>query len=216
MKNILLAFLIIPTVLFAQNDQKANSILEKMNAINSAYTSISAHFDYTLNNQASGVTDTRKGSMALKENNFRVDVGSTIVNGDGQVVWVILTDDKEVQVYDYQEFKEDNEFDPTEIFSGYSKGFKTKFIESSTVKGVKVNVVDLYPENPAKRSFSRIRLSIETATHHLKQADVKGKNGTDFIYLITSFEPDTDVSSALGKFNQAKMESDGLTVEDLR
>ncbi len=216
MKNFLFALLITPTLALAQNDLKATSILNDMGRINNAYSSIIADFEYTLNNQAAGVNDTRMGSVVLSKGTFALDLGDYKVNSDGLVVWVTMTDLNEIQLYDYQEFKADNDFDPSEIFSGYSKGFKAQYKEEAEIKKVKVDVVDLFPEDPSKRNFSRIRLSIEQNSKHLKQAMVFGKDGNIYTYSVNTFKVDEDVANRIGKFDQAKFEKAGFTVEDLR
>lgn len=216
MKSILIALTIFPIVALSQNDPQADAILGEMSKVNNAYSSISASFDYTLNNQAAGVTDTREGSVALSKGKFHLNLGDYKVNADGQVVWVTMTDLEEVQIYDYQEFKEDNDFDPSEIFSGYSKGFKTKFMESTTIGNSKVDVIDLYPEDPSTRSFSRIRLFVESGSRHLKQAKVFGKDGNLYTYLVKSFSVNEDLSKVLSSFNQQALEEKGFSVEDLR
>ena len=216
MNRILLGLLILPLFTVAQHDPKAKSILDKMGKVNNGYSSISATFEYTLNNQAAGVTDTREGNVALSKGKFQLDLGDYKVNADGKVVWVTMTDLKEVQIYDYEEFKEDNDFDPSEIFSGYSAGFKSKYVESSSVGSSKVDVIDLFPEDPSKRSFSRIKLFIEQSSKHLKQAKVFGKDGNIYTYLVKTFKSNADVLGMLKAFDQKDLESAGFSVEDLR
>ena len=216
MKKNLFALLILPSMVSAQTDLKATSILDEMGKVNNAYTSISANFEYTLNNKSAGVSDTRSGSVQLSKGNFALHLGDYKVNADGEVVWVTMKDLEEVQIYDYQEFKADNDFDPSEIFGGYSKGFKTQYHESSIVETVKVDVVDLFPEDPTTRNFSRIRLFIEKSTKHLKQAKVFGKDGNLYTYKVNSFKSNVDVSNDLKPFDQKALEAAGFSVEDLR
>jgi outer membrane lipoprotein-sorting protein len=216
MKKTLFALFVLPAFVFAQSDPKATAILDEMGKVNNAYASITAGFEYTLDNKAAGVKDTRSGNVLLSKGNFALDLGDYKVSGDGKIVWVTMTDLEEVQIYDYQEFKEDNDFDPSEIFSGYSAGFKTQYHESSSVENVKVDVVDLFPEDPSKRNFSRIRLFIEQSTKHLKQAKVFGKDGNHYTYNVTSFKSNADVSNLLKPFDQKALEANGFSVEDLR
>lgn len=216
MKKILLALVTLPIFAIGQNDPKADALLKEMSTVNNGYSTISAAFEYTLNNQAAGVTDTRDGSVSLSKGKFHLDLGDYKVNADGEVVWVTMTDLGEVQIYDYHEFKEDNDFDPSEIFSGYSKGFKSKYMEASTIESAKVDVIDLYPEDPSKRSFSRIRLFVESGSKHLKQAKVFGKDGNIYTYLVKDFKTGQDLSKVLIPFNQEALEAEGFSVEDLR
>ena len=216
MKRFLITLLILPLFASAQQDPKATSVLEEMGKVNNAYSSISASFEYTLNNQAAGVTDTREGSVALAKGKFYLDLGDYKVNADGKVVWITMSDLKEVQIYDYAEFQQDNDFDPSEIFSGYSKGFKTKYMESANVGGSTVDVIDLYPEDPSTRTFSKIQLFIVAKSKHLKQAKVFAKDGNIYTYLVKDFKSNEDVSAILGSFDQNALESAGFTVEDLR
>lgn len=216
MKNLILALLAIPLVSAAQSDAESTRILDEMSKVNSAYSSIVGEFDYELNNQAAGVKETKKGTITLSGKKFKIDLGDYIVNSDGNVVWIMMTDLEEAQIYDYEEFKADNDFDPSEIFNGYRNGFKTKFIEADKANGVAVNIVDLYPEDPASKSFSRIRLSVGNADKHLKKAEIQSKNGTEFTYSINSFKSNVDVSKTLKMFDEAALEAAGYTVDDLR
>lgn len=216
MKNLLLALLAFPLISVAQNDPESTRILDQMSKVNGTYGSIVGEFDYTLDNQAAGVKETKQGTLTLAGKKFKIDLGDYVVNSDGQVVWVMMTDLKEAQIYDYEEFKADNDFDPSEIFIGYRKGFKTKFIEANKLNGEAVNVVDLYPEDPASKSFSRIRLSIGNSDDHLKQAEIQSKNGSVFTYTIKSFKTDMDVSGKLKMFDGSALEMKGYSVDDLR
>ena len=157
-------------------------ILDQMSKVNSAYTSITGS-SITLGRAAAGVKETKKGTITLSGKKFKIDLGDYIINADGKVVWIIMTDLEEAQIYDYEEFKSDNEF-ISEIFNGYRKGFKTSFVESKKVNGTAVNVVDLYPEDPSKKSFSRIRLNIGNSDNHLKEAKIMSKNGSTFTYEL--------------------------------
>lgn len=216
LKRILFAALI-PLSLFAQEDEKAAAILKAVSATNSAYKDIHVTFSYTLQNTEANVNDTRDGELTLSGNKFHLKLMGQDIYSDGSIVWYVMKDDKEVHVKSIDDFKAETDLDPANLFSQYDKGFKSKFFgEEKTKEGKDLNVVDLFPEVPGKKAFSRIRLGIEKKTNHIVYSKTFGKDGTDYQLDVKSMKTNVGVPQDQFIFSQEKYEKEGFDVVDFR
>jgi outer membrane lipoprotein-sorting protein len=212
----LLAILLLPFAVLAQSDDKADAILKKVSAINSGYKDIHVDFSYTLQNTEAGVNDTRSGQLSLAGNQFHLQLMGQDIYSDGKIVWYVMKDDQEVHVKSIEEFKAETELDPSNFFSQYDKGFKSKFNGEESKNGKSLNVIDLFPEIPGKKSFSRIRMGIDKATNHIVYSKTFGKDGTDYLLEVKSMKTNTGMATDSFTFSQSKFESDGYDVVDFR
>lgn len=214
-KQLFILFLL-PITLLAQNDPKAESILKKVSETNKAYTDISVDFSYTLENKKADVNDTRDGSLVLSGNKFRLQLMGQDIYSDGSIVWYVMKEDEEVHVKSVEEFKAETDLDPANIFSQYDKGFKSKFHADEDFAGKAVSVVDLFPEDPGKKPYSRVRLAVDKKTNHIVYSKTFGKDGTDYQLEVKSMKTNAGISSDLFTYNEAKFESEGYDVVDFR
>src|SRR5690606_6535997 len=116
-------------------------------------------------------------------------------------------------VPDESEMEEDY-LSPTNILTLWEKGFKYKFDKESTLNGNTVNIVNLYPEDPEEKTFHTIQLFVDKSKNEMKQIMIKGKDGTDFIYVINNFKTNQPINE--NKFTFNSKEHPGIDVIDLR
>ena len=206
----LLAIFLLPLAVLAQTDEKADGILKKVSATNSGYKDIHVEFTYTLQNKEAGLNDTRSGELSLSGNKFHLQLMGQDIYSDGKIVWYVMKDDQEVHVKSIEEFKSETELDPANFFTQYDKGFKSKFHGEETKGGKSLSVIDLFPEVPGKKSFSRIRMGID----HIVYSKTFGKDGTDYLLEVKSMK--TNAGIAAISFSQEKFESEGYDIVDFR
>lgn len=212
----LLFIALLPLAAFAQSDNKAAAILKQATNTISTYKTIDVAFSYTLENKQANVTDTRDGQLLLAGNKFHLQLMGQDIYSDGNIVWYVMSEDFEVHIKSLEEFKEETELDPANLFSQYDKGFKSKFLKEETKNGKTLNVVDLFPEKPGTKPFSRIRLGIDKATNHIVYSKTFGKDGTDYLLEVKSFEINTAIPVNYFEFNQAQYEAKDFDVVDFR
>lgn len=200
----------------AQPDPKATPVLQKTSAMYKALKSVEAQFSYTLENPAAKVKDTQSGSLLLQGNRFRLNIMGQVVQSDGTAVHTVMDDAKEVQIKSMEDFKAESELDPTTIFTAYDKGYKSKYVEEATVKGKKVHVIDLFPEDPGKKPFSRVRLTIDAASSQIVSSRTFSKDGSTFTIEVTKQTPNATVATDAFKVDLASMRSKGYEVVDFR
>ncbi|MCF8277676.1 MAG: outer membrane lipoprotein carrier protein LolA [Flavobacteriales bacterium] len=207
---------LLPLAVFGQDDEKAASILKAVSTTNGSYKDIQVSFSYTLENKEAKVNDTRTGELTLAGNKFHLQLMGQDIYSDGKIVWYVMKDDQEVHVKSIEEFKEETELDPSNFFSQYDKGFKSKFYGEETKEGKALNVVDLFPEVPGKKSFSRIRMGIDKKTNHIVYSKTFGKDGTDYLLEVKSMKTNAGVTADKFVFSKEKYEAQDFDIVDFR
>jgi len=210
------AFILIPFALTAQNDPKAEAILKKVSETAKAYKNIQVDFSYTLENKDAGINDTRDGQLTLAGNKFHLQLMGQDIYSNGEIVWYVMKEDFEVHIKSIEDFKAETDLDPSNIFNQYDKGFKSKFHADETVDGKTVETVDLFPEDPSKKPYSRVRLGVDKSTNHIVYSKTFGKDGTNYMLKVKSMKTDEGVPAELFAFDQQKFEEQDFDVVDFR
>ena len=206
-----LLFLVIIAVLnvaaFAQSDKKATAILDEVSVKTKAYKTIKIEFTYAMDNAKQKIHDKFKGTLLSKGDKYKLTAAGQDVISDGKTVWTYLKDTKEVQINNVGE--DDDSFTPTKLLSGYSKDFKSKFIEE---KGNE-QYIELYPLKKGK-SFTKVQLIIDKSKKQISRFVIYDRNGSTFTYLVDKFVTDQPIADNVFTFNKA--EHPGVEINDMR
>jgi outer membrane lipoprotein-sorting protein len=191
---ILLLFLLFSLSSAGQNNPEAIKILDKFadNALNAP--SVSIKFKLITTNQADNTIDTLTGSVILSKDKYKLDLPDNMVWFNGETSWSYLPAEKEVTITKAD--KKDNTFPnhPSQIFSMYKKGYKSRLIEEKS----DAYIIDLYPED-IKSELLRVRLSIGKVPYNLISLEYKKKDGIIITMHVTEYDlkakpqPDTFV-----------------------
>lgn len=212
----LLAIMLIPLSVLGQSDEKAVAILSAVSKTNGDYKDIHVDFSYTLQNQTANINDTRDGELTLAGTKFHLQLMGQDIYSDGDIVWYVMKEDQEVHIKSIEEFREETELDPANFFSQYDKGFKSKFHGDETKDGKSLNVVDLFPENPGQKPYSRIRMGVDKNNNHIVYSKTFGKDGTDYLLEVKSMEANQGISADQFVFSQSKYENEDYDIVDFR
>jgi outer membrane lipoprotein-sorting protein len=207
---------LIPLSVFAQSGDKSVAILKTVSETNSAYKDIQVTFSYTLENKEAGINDTRDGELTLAGEKFHLQLMGQDIYSDGAIVWYVMKEDLEVHIKSVEEFKSETELDPANFFSQYDKGYKAQFHSEETKDSKTLNVVDLFPEDPGKKSYSRIRMGVEKKTNHIAYSKTFGKDGTNYLLEVKTMKTNSGVSAKLFVFSQSNYEAEDYDVVDFR
>lgn len=211
---VLMTVMVFWSVGYAQQDKKAKDILEKVTSTTQSYSSISASFNYVMNNEAEGIHEENKGQILLKGQQFHLkllQLGMEIFN-NGKTVWTYMKDAGEVTVAEADD--EMNEMmDPSTLFTIYEKGFNYQFVEEKTVEGVPVYIIDLFPENE-EIEYSKIRIQVDKQRMLIRQAEMVGKEGNSYLVLVEDLKTNVPVKDSDFEFKAE--DHPGVEVIDLR
>ncbi len=207
--------LILATINVSAQDTKAKGILDKLSAKTKTYTTISASFEYTMKNVAEDIEESQSGSLITQGEKYHLEIAGQIIISDGKTVWTVLDEAEEVQINDVPDADEMEDYiSPTNILTLWEKGFKYKYNKSMILNGAEVDVINLYPEESDEQSFHTIKLYVNKTKMIVDQIDIKGKDGTDFVYIIKTFKTNENIVADTFVFSTAKNPS--YDVIDLR
>jgi outer membrane lipoprotein-sorting protein len=224
MKTLATAILICTaTFLFAQMpkeevDAKAKSILDEVAAKTKTYTSIKTEFTSIMEKQEtnvkSKVTETQSGTLQLKGTKYKLEFKGQTIFCDSKTQWTYIKESNEVQINNAPDPKATDNPNPVNIFTLYEKGYKYKYEKEDVVNGVKVDIVNLYPLDAAKKAYHTIRLTIDREKKQIISVKVLNKNGTSNTITVKNFTPNSEVPDTMFTFNKADYK--GVDVVDLR
>lgn len=194
----------------AQDDTKATTILNAASTKMKSYSTMKIEFTYSMVNTKTKVNETKAGTIQIKGDKYRLEVGGQIVFCDGKTVWTYIKDDNECNINDAS--TQEDAVNPLSILNNYSKNFKAKYIKDMVQNAKTYQIVDLTPIKG--KSYSKIRLAIDKATSQISSSILYDKNGTTYTYLITKFTTNTAMADSL--FTFVATNYPGVEVNDMR
>lgn len=174
-----------------QNDSQAIRVLDSFSSNASKAPSVSMTFRMISADLSEIRSDTLDGSIILSGDKYKLILGENTVWHNGETIWNYLSAEKEVTIT--RPDKKDHSFQnrPSEIFSMYRSGFKSRLIEDRS----DASVIDLYPED-IKSDLVRVRLIINKPDLNLRSLEYKSREGLVITLEISEYnlkrKPDHD------------------------
>ena len=206
MKRLLLigAVLLMAVLSWAQQDEKAKGILDKVSEKTRSFSTISADFSFSMKNEEMEIDERNDGSINIKGQKYCVelpDVGITVFS-DGITLWNYMKDGNQVTVSSIED--EGSELmDPSAIFSIYEKGFDSKFVAEKKAGGKTVYQIDLFPDSD-EHDVTKITLLIDKATMMIHSALLYGTDGNLYGIEVKKLESNKDFSDSEFVFDASK------------
>ncbi|MBB6459772.1 LolA family protein [Flammeovirga kamogawensis] len=204
-KNILsFLFILVLSIgnLFAQQDEKAEKILDQMSTFYKGLNSFSAD----INQEAISTTDGTIGDIQMKAivsgNKYQLQLDGQTIYNDTKTVSRYDQEMEEVTLEEADAEDTDVLSSPAQIYSIYEKNFKYLYIE----KDAKGNdIIDLSPDKSLEVNFFKIRMHINPKTHALVKFVIFEKgNLMRYENSITNFKQNVSVSDSEFVFDTAK------------
>ena len=214
MKHLVLSgLLLLSCGVSAQDDPKSRAIVDRMIAKNKAYTSFEADFTSRLQDKAAKLDVNQVGTVKVKGKKFRLQLDDHTVINDGTALWTYSKESNEVTISDPAEMGQD--LDPSNLLTAYEKGYKSLFVEEKTdASGTVVQVIKLFPIDPASKPFHTVIITLDKARLEPKSVVVMYKDGNIVTYTLKRFVPNAEVADALLTFDKSKYP--GVEVNDMR
>lgn len=212
MKKFWLFLAIVSSAVFAQaqvDDPKAREILKKLSDKFSSYNTMKFEFTYAIFNPKNKVNESKKGSIYIKGDKYRMYIDNQIIICDGKTVWTYLKDENEVQINNVDTT---NENTPNKILTAYEKNYRAKFIKEVPQANKIIQTIDLVPVQT--KSFYKIRLEIDKTNNMLYRSTIYDKNGTTYTYTIENFVENPKVLDSRFTFNPN--DYPGVSINDMR
>lgn len=215
MKRIILALSILTSVhVFAQDqDPKAKSILDDLSKTTKAYKTIVSDYVFTIFNKEKKAVEKQTGKVHVKGQKFKLEIPGNTIVCDGKTIWSYNKDANEVTIKNFDPNNED-QLNPSKIFTLYETGFKYKYEAEEKVGSVVCYVINLYPwVKPEKKKFHTIKLYVDKVKKQVAQLKMLMKDGTMQTYEIKSFKANTELADALFVFDTKGFKPDQITDE---
>ncbi|TVZ57388.1 outer membrane lipoprotein carrier protein LolA [Lutibacter sp. Hel_I_33_5] len=204
--SILFITLLLSITISGQNTtSKAKQLLDEVSTKMGAYDNMKIAFSSTLTNDEVGITDDPpiRGNIMLQGEKYNLDyLGNTFIF-DGNKLYIINNEDKEISINDGDMEEQDGFIYPSKLLTFYKEGYNFKMGALKTIKGRKVQYVDLTPID-SNSDITKVQLGVDAKTKHIYKLIQVGSNGSKTTFTINQFKSNQTISEKLFTFDKAK------------
>lgn len=193
-------------------DPKAKAILDDVSKTTKAYKTISADYSFAIFNKDKKQLEKWTGKVQIKGNKFKLEIPGNTIVCDGVTMWNYNKDAKEVTIKSFD--AENEEQNPSKIFTLYETGFKYKYDKEEKVGAVVCHVIDLYPAvKPEKKKFHTMKIYVDKMKKQVVQMKRLMKDGGTELYEIKSLKPNAAMADNVFVFDTKTLKADQINDE---
>jgi outer membrane lipoprotein-sorting protein len=201
-KLIVIAFLSLGFSALAQNDAKAEALLNEVSTKIKAYKNIRLGFKYELNNVSENISQETRGDVVIEGEKYKLNILGITRIFDGKTLYTISPEDEEVTISS-DNTEDESTITPSKMLSFYEDGYIYKMDIVQNVKGRKIQYIKLNPID-VNSEIKHVLLGIDATTKHIYNLIEVGENGTKTILTVNSFKTDEPISKTLFTFDESK------------
>ena len=196
-------------MVYTQEEDNAKKLLDQVSEKMGAYTNMQLDFSTTLINKDAGIEEGDEppinGRIALKGEKYNLEyLGNTFIF-DGNKLFVINHDDREITITDGDLSEDDGFIYPSKLLTFYQEGYNYQMGQLELIDKKKIQFVELFPID-SDSEIIKVKLGIDLEFQHMYQLVQIGENGAITTLTINKLESNTSISDALFQFDQAKYE----------
>lgn len=209
-RNVLFMITVVfSSFVFAQQAEDAKKLLDEVSTKMGAYKNMQLGFSTSLINKEAGINEgdelPRNGKIVLQGEKYNLEyLGNTFLF-DGETLFVINHDDKEITINDGDLSEDDGFIYPSKLLTFYKEGYNYKMGRLANMNGRKVQFVELTPIDSTSE-IVKVNLGIDAKTKHIYQLIQIGANGAETKLTINQFKSDQDLSDLIFKLDKKKYE----------
>jgi chaperone LolA len=194
------------------SDPAAKKILDAVSAKFKTYKAPQAVFTYKVENAQGKALSTKKGTVVMKGNKYKVNMDGMEIYSDGKTIWNYDRSANEVTVNTVDD--NGGAMTPQKLLTNfYDKDFYYKYNGLKKDGGKTVQEIELTPTDKSK-PFHKVYLLVNKATNTISSAKFLEKTGSRYTYSINSLKPSVNVKDSDFIFDKSK--HPGVEVVDLR
>jgi len=194
--------LIIAGTSFGQ-DEKAKKILDDVSLKTKAYKTMVFEFTVVV-----AMPDeepiTQSGKVYVKGEKYFLSLPEQEIYCDGTTITTFLKEDNECYTKAVADVEAGEIVSPTQLLTVWEDGYKYKYVQETTYADRAAHEIHLFPKDPSKSKFHTIIIKIDAEKNEVVFFMVKGKDGTNTKYKISSFDKDVEISDSKFVFDKAK------------
>ena len=194
------------------NDPAAKSILDAVSAKFKTYKAPQASFTYKVENAQGKALSTKKGTVIMKGNKYKVKMDGMEIISDGRTVWNYDKASNEVTVNNVD--ASGSAMTPQKLLTNfYDKDFYYKYNGIKKEGSRQIQEIELTPTDKT-RPFHKVYLMVDKTSNSIYSARFLEKSGGRYSYTITNLKSTVTVSDKDFTFDKSKYP--GVEVVDLR
>jgi outer membrane lipoprotein-sorting protein len=198
----------------SDSDPEAKAILKQLKAKYDAYKSMEAQITLEIEIPEQP-KEVQQGSIARSGDKYRFKIANQAFISDGVTLWIILGNNKEVQISEVPDEEEETAMiSPQTLFSFYEGD---KFIyyltnemmdEGKLVQQIEFKPTDEYAD------YSKLRMTIDKKKQEIIRVKAFGKDGTRYTFKLNGMNANKTFPASYFTFK--KEDYPGYTIVDLR
>jgi len=187
-----LFIILISSITVAQEQQRAEALLDEVSENLAQFNNISITFTYELVNRKELIQQKEKGSLIVDGNAYLLKLMGIEQLSDGINKHTINLDNEEVLIESLSDSFEQG-LSPSKIFSFYNQGYRFEWdILQPLYGGRKIQYIKLIPiDTYAQASY--LLLGIDTKTKNIYKLIEVGNDGTETTLTISSFKTNIEI-----------------------
>lgn len=167
---------------FAQKDESAKRILDKVSNTYKEYGSFSIEFSITMENKDEDIKETSNGCADIMNGKYKVCLMGTETYFDGKTRYSYIKDAEEVNISEVDS-EDESMLNPAKIFELYKTGFNYKLNKEWSEDGKSYAEVELLPIDK-EVEYESIVVKVEKATNHIVSFATIGAEGNNVIIKL--------------------------------
>lgn len=207
-----LCFLLVSGTLFSQESQRAKELLDQVQNKVNGYDNIYLDFKFVLDNKQEDIHQETRGNLTLKGEQYILNYLGATRMFDGEKICTIVPENQEVTIESAGQ-EEESSISPSKMLTFYQKGFYYKWDIEQTVKGRKIQYIELKPIK-ADSDIKKILLGIDVQTKNIYNLIQVGKNGTQTTITVTNFKTNQPLSKNTFTFDTNKYKKQGYYISE--
>jgi len=201
MKNILFFIaLFIFNIVLAQNDSKAENLLNKVSEKIDNAKSYQIDFTYTLENTLEGINQDSKGTIIIENDNYLLNFMGINQICDSEYIYTIVEENEEVLISSIGN-EDEQTIKPSQLLKFYRNGYlllwdKIEISYEERIQFLKLIPIDSYSE------ISYLLLGINVSENNISKLIEIGKNKTKTILKVDSIIYNPEIKDNIFVFNK--------------
>jgi len=196
------------------SDPEAKAILKALKNKYDAYKSLEANISLEIEIPQQP-KETQKGTVSRAGDKYRFEIAGQSFISDGETLWIILGNNKEVQISNApEEGEETGMLTPQTLFSFYEGDDLVYFLTNEFTEGDRlVQQIEFKPLDEFA-DYSKLRMTIDKRKKEIIRIKAFGKDGSRYTFKLDNLTTNKTFPPSYFTFNKA--EYPGYTIVDLR
>lgn len=199
-------------VMAQQNDPAAKQILDAVSAKFKTFSSVQAGFAYKVEDAKGKTMSTKKGTVWMKGNKYRVSFAGQEIFSDGKTVWNYDKNSNEVTINNVDPSA--STLTPQKLFTNfYDKDFLYILNGEKKAGNKTIQEIEMTPTDKSK-AFHKVYLQVDKAAKTIYSTKVLENGGNRYTYTVSTMKTNSPLADNQFLFDKKKYP--GVEEVDLR